>query len=259
MAMDMGVAGKRVLVTGGSKGIGLACAEGFAREGADVVLVGRDPAALSAAADKVRGAAQVRVETLAADLSNPEERERVHAAHPQIDILVNNAGAIPSGRLQDIPIARWQQAWDLKVMGYIHLCQLYLPGMEEKRAGVICNIIGMAGRAPRMGYVCGGAGNAALIAFTSALGGATQAMGVRVFGINPAATRTDRMETQARVNARLKFGDEERWAETLTGLPFGRPIEAVEIADLTVFLSGPRGAYVNGTVVDVDGGGMFRG
>jgi NAD(P)-dependent dehydrogenase (short-subunit alcohol dehydrogenase family) len=257
--MDMGLTGKRVLITGSSKGIGLACAEAYAAEGCDLVLVGRHAETLAAAADGVRAAAQVRVETIAADLSRAEERERVHAAHPRIDILVNNAGAIPAGRLQDIPIARWQQAWDLKVMGYIHLCQLYLPAMEARRAGVICNIIGMAGRAPRMGYVCGGAGNAALIAFTCALGGATQAMGVRAFGINPAATRTERMETQARINAKLKFGDEARWAETLTGLPFARPIEAREIAELAVFLSGERGAYVNGTVVDVDGGGMFRG
>jgi NAD(P)-dependent dehydrogenase (short-subunit alcohol dehydrogenase family) len=257
--MDLSLAGRRVLITGGSKGIGLACAEAFAREGCDIVLAGRDPATLAAAADAVRGAAQVRVETHAADLSRPEAREGLHAAFPDLDILVNNAGAIPSGRLQDIPFARWQQAWDLKVLGYIHLCQLYYPGMEAKRAGVILNIIGMAGRAPRMGYICGGTGNAALIAFTSALGGAAQESGVRVLGINPAATRTARMETQARVNAKLKFGDEERWAETLTGLPYGRPIEAAEIADLSVFLASPRAAYVNGTVVDVDGGGMFRG
>lgn len=257
--MDMQLAGKRVLITGGSKGIGLACAQAFAAEGCDLVLVGRDAATLGAAADTVRGAAQVRVETLAADLSRPEERERLHAAFPQVDILVNNAGAIPAGRLQDIPFARWQQAWDLKVLGYVHMCQMYYAGMEAKGAGVILNIIGMAGRAPRMGYICGGAGNAALIAFTSALGGAAQASGVRVLGINPSATRTERMETQARVNAQLKFGDPERWAETLTGLPYGRAIEAAEIADLSVFLASPRAAYVNGTVVDVDGGGMFRG
>lgn len=256
--MDMNLAGKRALITGGSKGIGLACAQAFAAEGCDLVLVGRDATTLAAAADTVRGAAQVRVETLAGDLSQPSERERLHAAFPEVDILVNNAGAIPSGRLQDIPFARWQQAWDLKVLGYIHLCQLYYTGMEAKRGGVILNIIGMAGRAPRMGYICGGTGNAALIAFTSALGGAAQASGVRVLGINPSATRTDRMETQARVNAELQFGDPERWAETLTGLPYGRAIEAAEIADLSVFLASPRAAYINGTVIDVDGGGMYR-
>lgn len=256
--MDMQLQGKRVLVTGGSKGIGLACAEAFAAEGCDVILSARDPATLTAAADRLRATRQVRVETLAADLSKDAERERLHAAFPDIDILVNNAGAIPSGRLEDIPIARWKEAWDLKVIGYVHMCQLYLPSMEARRAGVIVNIIGMAGRAPRAGYIAGGAGNAALIAFTSALGAAAQANGVKVVGINPAVTKTDRMLTQARTNAKLKFGDEERWAETLTNLPFGRPIEASEIADLAVFLASPRGYYVSGTVVDVDGGGMFR-
>jgi len=256
--MDMQLQGRRVLVTGGSKGIGLACAEAFAAEGCDVVLSARDPAALAAAADRLRAARQLRVETLPADLSQETERERLHAAFPDIDILVNNAGAIPSGRLQDIPMARWKAAWDLKVIGYIHMCQLYLPAMEARRSGAIVNIIGMAGRAPRAGYIAGGAGNAALIAFTSALGAAAQASNVKVVGINPAVTRTDRMMSQARTSAMQRFGDEERWAETLTNLPFGRPIEAAEIADLAVFLASARGHYVNGTVVDVDGGGMFR-
>lgn len=257
--MDLGLAGRRVLITGGSKGIGLACADAFAAAGCDIVLASRDAAALARAADSVRGQAQVKVEAFAADLGTAEGREALHAAHPDIDILVNNAGAIPGGTLAAIPMARWQQAWDLKVLGYIHMCQLYLPGMEARKAGVICNIIGMAGRAPRAGYICGATGNAALIAFTSALGGAAQASGVRVFGINPAATKTDRMITLAKTNARQQFGDESRWEETLTGLPYGRPIEAREIGDLAAFLASPRAGYVNATVVDVDGGGMFRG
>jgi len=256
--MDLQLQNRRVLITGGSKGIGLTCAHSFAEAGCDLVLVSRDPGALTAAADTIRAAHQLRIETFPADLSRAEDRERLHAAHPDCDVLVNNAGAIPSGRLQDIPIARWQAAWDLKVLGYIHLCGLYLPGMEARRSGVILNIIGMAGRIPRAGYICGGAGNAALIAFTAALGGAAQESGVRVLGINPAVTRTERMETQARANAKLKFGDEARWPETLTGLPFARPIEPREIGDLAAFLASPRAGYVNGTVVDVDGGGMFR-
>ena len=173
--MDLGLTGRRVLITGGSKGIGLACAEAFAEAGCDLVLVSRDPARLTEAAEGVRAKAQVRVETFAADLSTDAERERLHAAHPDADILVNNAGAIPGGKLAEISMARWRQAWDLKLLGYIHMCQLYLPGMEARRAGVICNIIGMAGRTPRMGYFAGGTANAALIAFTSALGGAAPA------------------------------------------------------------------------------------
>lgn len=257
--MDLGLSGRRVLITGGSKGIGLACAHAFAAEGCDLVLAARDSAALDAAAGEVRARAQVRVEVLAADLSRDEERERLHAFAPEVDVLVNNAGAIPSGRLQDIPMARWREAWDLKVLGYVHMTQLYLPGMEARRAGVVLNVIGMAGRAPRAGYICGGAGNAALIAFTQAVGAAAQESGVRVLGINPAVTRTERMERQARIRAKLEFGDEERWAETLRNLPFKRPIAPGEIAELAVFLASPRAAYLNGTVVDVDGGGSFRG
>ncbi|MGG5818322.1 short-chain dehydrogenase/reductase [Falsiroseomonas sp. HW251] len=256
--MDLALTGKRVLVTGGSKGIGLACAEAFAEAGCDIILVSRDAATLAAAADTIRSKAQVNVTTFAADLSSDEERARLHAAHPDPDILVNNAGAIPGGRLADITMDRWRAAWDLKLLGYVHLCQLFLPTMEARKSGVICNIIGMAGRTPRAGYIAGCTANAALIAFTSALGGAAAASGVRVFGINPASTRTDRMMTLARTNAQQQFGDPERWAETLTGLPFGRAIEPREIADLAAFLASPRGAYVNGTVVDVDGGAMFR-
>jgi 3-oxoacyl-[acyl-carrier protein] reductase len=256
--MDLGLAGRRVLITGGSKGIGLACAESFAEAGCDVVLVARDAATLAAAADGLRAKQQVNVATFAADLSRDEERARLHDAHPGVDILVNNAGAIPGGRLADIAMDRWRAAWDLKLLGYVHMCQLYLPGMEARKAGVIVNVIGMAGRTPRAGYIAGCTANAALIAFTSALGGAAVASGVRVFGINPASTRTDRMMTLARTTAQQQFGDPERWAETLTGLPFGRAIEPREIADLAAFLASPRGGYVNGTVVDVDGGAMFR-
>jgi short-subunit dehydrogenase len=156
--MDLGLAGRRVLVTGGSKGIGLACARAFAEAGCDLVLAARDPSALAEAADGLRAAAQLRVETFLADLSKPEERERLHAAHPDMDVLVNNAGAIPPGTLAEVTLARWQAAWDLKVFGYIHLAQLYLPGMQARQSGVILNVIGMAGRTPRAGYIAGGVG-----------------------------------------------------------------------------------------------------
>jgi NAD(P)-dependent dehydrogenase (short-subunit alcohol dehydrogenase family) len=256
--MDMELRGKTVVITGGSKGIGLACAEAFAAEGCDLLLSARDPAVLDTAAASLRARFQVGVRVLAADLSADAEREKLHAMAPDADILVNNAGAIPSGGIADISVERWKAAWDLKVFGYIHLCQLFLPAMLARQSGVIVNIIGMAGRAPKGGYIAGAAGNAALIAFTHALGGQTQNDKVRVFGINPAVTATDRMETQARFNAAQKLGDAERWRETLTGLPLGRPIEPREIAELAVFGASPRGASINGTVLDVDSGGMHR-
>ncbi len=97
---------------------------------------------------------------------------------------------------------RWLEVWQLKVFGYIHLTQLYLEAMKERRAGVIVNIIGMAGQEPRWDYVCGAMGNAALIAMTRAAGGKSVDWGVRVFGINPSATRTDRIETLLRAKAK---------------------------------------------------------
>lgn len=257
--MDLELRGKRVLVTGGSKGIGLACAEAFAAEGCDVILSSRDAAALEKAAAGIRAKHNVGVTVHAVDLSDAEAREALHAAHPEIDVLVNNAGAIPGGTLRDISLARWEEAWRLKVFGYIHLTQLYLPAMEARGAGVIVNIIGMAGRAPRADYICGAAGNAALIAFTNALGARSVDKGVRVVGINPAGTRTERYETLAKGRAKSRFGDESRWRELLTNLPFGRPAEPEEIADLAVYLASARASYMSGTVVDADGGGQFRG
>jgi NAD(P)-dependent dehydrogenase (short-subunit alcohol dehydrogenase family) len=257
--MELDLRGRRVLVTGGSKGIGLACAAAFAAEGCDVVLAARDAAALEAAAADLRARHQVGVATHAADLAAAAARERLAEAHPEVDVLVNNAGAIPGGSLAEIPIARWEEAWRLKVLGYVHLTQLHLARMEARGAGVVLNVIGMAGRVPRADYVCGAAGNAALIAFTQAVGARSVDRGVRVLGINPAATRTDRIVTLARSRARTRFGDEARWEETLHGLPLGRPAEPREIADLAVFLASPRAGYLSGTVVDVDAGGMFRG
>ncbi len=254
--MDLRLAGQRVLITGGSKGIGFACARVFLDEGCDVILVARAEDALRNAQAALGG--QARVQTLAANLSQPEARADLFRRHPQIDILVNNAGAIPSGGLLDLSIERWAEAWSLKVMGYIHLTQLYLGNMKEAGAGTIVNIIGSAGRNPRYDYVCGGTGNAALMAFTGAVGGRSVDWGVRVFGINPAQTRTERNITLSKARAAQMFGDESRWEELMAKLPLGRPIEPAEIGRAAAFLASPACGYVSGTVLDVDGGGSYR-
>lgn len=257
--MDMGIAGRRVLVTGASKGIGLACAEAFAREGCDLVLAARDADALARARDGIAARHNVGVALHPADLSDPGARDALHTAHPTVDILVNNAGAIPVGTLGDIPLPRWVDAWNLKVFGYIHLCGLYLPRMEAAKDGEIVNVIGMAGRAPRADYICGAAGNAALIAFTAALGGRSPDKGVRVVGVAPGATRTDRIVELSKGRAMTRFGDPSRWEEMLGGLPLGRPAHPEEIADLVVFCAGPRGGYLSGTTIEADAGAQFRG
>ena len=256
--MDLELKGRSVLVTGASKGIGLACAESFAREGAKVIIAGRDEERLSASAGKLR-AGGADIQTFSGDLAHSADRSRLFAAHSSIDILVNNAGAIPGGNLIDISLDRWAEAWQLKVFGYVHLTQLYLDAMKRRGGGCIINIIGMAGQEPRWEYVCGAAGNAALIALTRAVGAKSVDWNVRVVGINPSSTRTDRIETLLRKKALDRFGDEGRWNEGLTELPFGRLAEAAEIADLAVMLASPRASYLSGTVVDVDGGQSNKG
>lgn len=255
----MKLKGKSVLVTGASKGIGFACAESFVREGAKVIITGRDEGRLTDAAERLKGGAALDISIFPGDLALAADRERLFAAHPGVDILVNNAGAIPGGSLFDIKLDRWLEVWQLKVFGYIHLTQLYLEAMKQRGEGVIVNIIGMAGQEPRWDYVCGAMGNAALIAMTRAAGAKSVDWNVRVFGINPSGTRTDRIETLLRAKAKANSGDSENWQDGLTALPFGRLAEASEIADLAVMLASPRASYLSGTVLDIDGGQSYKG
>jgi 3-oxoacyl-[acyl-carrier protein] reductase len=254
--MDLHLKGKRVLVTGGSKGIGSACAKIFLQEGCAVVIVARDVERLAATTQELEPFGPITF--CAADLSVGSERERIAATYPDIDIIVNNAGAIPGGGLLDLTMARWQEAWNLKVMGYIHMTQLYLAQMKARNDGTIVNIIGSAGRSPRYDYICGAMGNAALMAFTGAVGGKSVDWGVRVFAINPAATRTDRIITLSKSRAKAALGDESRWEEMLSNLPLNRLIESDEIANAAAFLASPACGYVSGAVLDVDGGGAYR-
>jgi len=255
--MDMQIDGRHVLVTGASRGIGRAIARAFAAEGARVTLVARSAGALEALRVELGEGTGVH----AADLADEAEREALFNAVPDADILVNNAGAIKGGRLADLSMRDWREGWELKVFGYIHLCKLYAAAMTARGAGTIINIIGMGGRAVRPGYIVGAAGNAALIGFTNALGAETPRAGVRVFGINPSPTLTDRMENLFRTRARIELGDEARWEELVAAqpFPFGRPKRPEEVAALAVMLASPRVTYLSGTVVDLDGGAQWTG
>ncbi|MGN6580889.1 MAG: SDR family oxidoreductase [Bordetella sp.] len=257
--MNLHLSGKRVLVTGATKGIGLACAQSFAAEGARIVLAGRDAASLQQAAEKMADENRVQTEVVVGDLAEPGAAQRLAAQVGAVDILVNNAGAVPGGGLEQVDEARWRAGWELKVYGFINLARCYYPRMRDAGSGVIANIIGMAGASPRPDYICGAAANAALIAFTRALGGQAPDHGVRVFGVNPSRTRTDRVVALARQKAQVRFNDPERWEETLTGLPFHRLMEPSEVADLVVFGCSPRAGYLSGTVIDLDGGEQYAG
>ena len=256
--MEFGLEGKQVLITGGSRGIGLACAKAFAAEGCDLHLVARGAAQLEAARSAIVKTVSVDVILHAMDLSRPGAAEEVAAVCGPVDVLVNNAGAIPGGSIETVGETIWREAWDLKVFGYINMTRAILPTMLKRQSGVIVNVIGLAGVNPSYDYICGAAGNAALIAFSRGVGAGTTHRGVRVLGLNPSATRTDRTIALYRQRAEAALGDETRWEEMLGDLPFGRQAEPREVADLVVFCASERASYISGTVIDIDGGTLYR-
>jgi NAD(P)-dependent dehydrogenase (short-subunit alcohol dehydrogenase family) len=253
--MDLQLAGKTALITGGSKGIGRATAEVLAGEGCNLVLVARDPAALDEAAAGIRAKRQVNVRTIAADLSSDAAVRKVAAEAGDLDILVNNAGAIPPGDVLSVDDATWRAAWDLKVFGYISFCRVIYGQMKARKAGVIVNVIGAAGESFPTNYIAGAAGNASLMAFTRALGKGAPADGLRVVAINPGPVETDRLVMLRRAEAQLKLGDPERWRELTAGMPFGRAASPTEIGNAVAFLASPASGYTTGTVLTINGGG----
>jgi NAD(P)-dependent dehydrogenase (short-subunit alcohol dehydrogenase family) len=252
-SMDLQLTGKLALITGASKGIGYAVATLLAEEGCDLVLVSRDAGRLARAAEDIRGRRQVAVRIMPADLSRQDEVERIAGEIPELDILVNNAGAIPPGDLEAVDNGKWRAAWDLKVFGYVGLSRALYPALK-RRQGVIVNVIGSAGERFDPGYIAGTAGNAALMAFTRALGKSAQADGMRVVGINPGPVATERLQTMFRARAATELGDPGRWRELTRSMPYGRPAAPDEIASAVAFLASLRSGYTNGTILTIDGG-----
>jgi NAD(P)-dependent dehydrogenase (short-subunit alcohol dehydrogenase family) len=252
--MDLMLAGKHALITGGSKGIGRATAMVLAEEGCDVTLVARERIALEDAAEAIRKRHQVKVHVIPADLSSDATVHKVADSAGAVDILVNNAGAIPPGDLMSISDERLRQAWDLKVFGFISFCRAVYPKMAARKAGVIVNVVGSAGEKFPSGYIAGAAGNAALMAFTRALGKQAPGDGLRVVGINPGPVSTDRLVMLQKDRAAKTLGDEGRWQELLSEMPFGRAATPEEIGHAVAFLASPRSGYTNGTILTIDGG-----
>lgn len=254
--MDLKLEGKRALITGGSRGIGRACARALAAEGVHVALAAREVGPLKEITRELRDSYDIDVSSHACDLARSEHQAALIDVVGDIDILINNAGAIPSGTIDSVDEKEWRAAWDLKVFGYINLCRLVLPQMTDRRAGVICNIIGAAADRPSADYVAGAAGNSALVGLTKALGARSLQRGVRVFGINPGLTLTDRMETMLRSSAERTLGNPDRWEELIPTDPAPATVE--QIADVALFLSSERASHVSGTVLTVDGGSSAR-
>jgi 3-oxoacyl-[acyl-carrier protein] reductase len=240
--MDLGLKGKSVLVTGGSKGIGLACAKSFAAEGCSLHLAARDKDRLAQAARSLGG----EVKTHSVDLRDAAALRRLAEECAGVDVLINNAGDIPGGTIETLDDAKWRHAWELKVFGFINLTRELYPRMKARKSGVIVNIIGMAGESHPFEYVCGAAANAGLAAFTKAMGKGSREHGVRVVGVHPPSTKTDRIITLMKASAKAKWGDESRYQELM-----GNVIEPEQVGDTVCFLASPRAGQLSGVVLNM--------
>ena len=252
--MDMRLAGRRVLITGASQGIGEGLARSFAAEGCRLALTARSADRLRALAAELHDAHGVQTDVLALDMTRPGAIEEIVAFAGDADVLVNNAGAIPGGTLWDLDDARWRQGWELKVFGYINLTRALYPLMKARGGGVILNNIGNGGQNFDFNYIAGSTGNAALMAFTCALGGRSLEDGIRVVGVNPGPVGTERIVKVMKNHAARLLGDEARADELLAAYPLGRTATVEEVADIFVYLASPRSSYTSGTIITVDGG-----
>jgi NAD(P)-dependent dehydrogenase (short-subunit alcohol dehydrogenase family) len=258
--MDLNLNNKTAVVTGASKGIGREVANVLAEEGCNVVLVARNASGLEVLAADIRRRHKVGVRTCPSDLSKAEDQQQIAEFASECDILINNAGSNPGGEIDEISEKAWRGSWDLKVFGYINITRAYYAAMKQRGQGVIVNVIGNSGERMDSRYILGSSGNLALMGLTRALGGRSPDFGVRVVGVNPGLTATDRGKFMLEGWSMTKFGTPDRADEFLRelDLPFGRMGEPREVADTVAFLASPRAAYISGTIVTVDGGAANR-
>jgi NAD(P)-dependent dehydrogenase (short-subunit alcohol dehydrogenase family) len=252
--MDLGLKGRNALVTGSSKGIGLAIARSLAEEGCNVILAARTQSDLDEAAAQIRSDFGVEAKAIAADISKSDEVKKVAAQAGELDILVNCAGAIPRGTLLEIDEERWRKAWDLKLFGAINLTREIYGPMCERGRGVIINIAGLAAERPDAYYIAGSCANVALEMFSRSLGGDSIRYGVRVLAVNPGPVETEKLVKDVSALAKEKFGDPSRWREIMAGLPMKRAATTDEVASLCAFLASDRAGYISGASFLVDGG-----
>lgn len=258
--MDLGLHGKIALVTGGSKGIGLATAHSFAREGIGTLhLAARSEEGLSKAKEDITQKYGTSVVIHPMDLSVTQNAMDLASLAKEADILVNNAADSTPGPLDKLTDQDWRSSLDMKIFSYVTLTREMYKHMKQRGHGVIVNDIGNSGENWDANYIVGTTGNAAMMAFTRGVGGCSLDDGIRVVGVNPGPVATDRMVKMMKRRALDWYNDESRWEELFDKYPAKRAASAEEVADLIVWLSSERAAYITGTIVTIDGGIASRG
>ena len=254
--MGLGLDGRFAIVTG-TRGIGFACAKVLLREGCRVGIVSRDPASVDHALDRLTPLGEVT--GACAQLADENDALRAYGALRERfgdpDILVCAAGGAAFHLAEELDAAAWRGAHEAKFMTVMNMIDIAKHAMMARGKGVIIPIIGSGGKIAMPYHLAGGAANAALMLAATGLGITLSRKGVRVVGINPSATETDRArEARTIYAANMGISLDALIAQSNREYPLGRPAEPDEIAEVAAFLASDRAAYVTGTIIQVDGG-----
>jgi len=254
--MDIKLDGRAAVVTGASKGLGLAIATRMAASGADVALLARRADVLEAAREAVSATARGRVLAVTCDVSSAKEIARAYGEVMgklgRVDILVNNAGISQTGAFTTITDEVWQADLDLKLFAAIRFARLAWPQMAERRWGRIINVLNIGAKAPKPGGAPTAVSRAAGMALTKVLAGEGAAHGILVNSLHVGLIESDqwvRRHAQQRTNQSY----DDFLAEMGKRIPMGRVGTAEEFANVACFLASDAAGYVTGTAINVDG------
>jgi NAD(P)-dependent dehydrogenase (short-subunit alcohol dehydrogenase family) len=257
--MDLHLSDKHILITGGSKGIGLACAQGFLAEGARVSLVSRDSSHLAQAQQHLLATCPgAQIHTVAANLRDAPAAlsalASAEAAFGPVDVLVNSAGAAKRTPASELTPEAFADAMQAKYFTTIHMLTPVIQRMAARGQGAVVNVVGNGGKVASPIHLPGGAANAALMLVTAGMAAAYAARGIRVNAVNPGLTLTDRLHEGFAAEARLQgLRPDEVMAQSVAKIPLGRMAKPEEIANAVLFLASPKASYVTGICMSMDG------
>jgi 3-oxoacyl-[acyl-carrier protein] reductase len=255
--MQISLEGRNAVVTGGSKGLGLAIATRFAASGANVAILARDPAGLAAARDSIAQTALGKVEAFACDVRRAEDIVATHqavlGAFGRVDIVVNNAGTSRTLPFATVTDEIWQEDLDLKLFAAIRLTRLVWPQMVENKWGRVINVLNTGAKAPRAGSAPTSVSRAAGMALTKVLAGEGAPHNVLVNALLVGLIESDQWVRRHRdQGANVPLEDFLR--DMGKGVPVGRMGRAEEFANIACFLASDAASYITGTALNVDGG-----